>query len=84
MRLTCKRKEPCDCSYCVACDASSHSLSEQLKHIMMLRTVAYPGGGGVQGAGAPPKPQRYRKELLRYPSLYQQLLPQTTIWRQKC
>ena len=44
MRLTCKRKESCDCSYCVARDASSHSLSEQLKHIMMLRTVAYPGG----------------------------------------
>ena len=39
--------------------------------------------GGAQGAGAPPKPQRYGKELLRYPSLYQQLLPQTIIWRQK-
>ena len=30
-----------------------------------------------------PKAYRYIKELLRYLSFYQQLLPQTIIWRQK-
>ena len=30
----------------------------------------------------PPKAQVYIKELLRYLNLYQQLLPQTIVWRQ--
>ena len=32
----------------------------------------------------PLKAQKYIKDLLRYLSLYQQVLPQTVIWEQKC
>ena len=54
-----------------------------LHEMFEFKTIQWHIQGGAQGAGAPPKPQRYINELLRYISLYQQVLSQTIIWRQK-